>query len=139
MRAARERASASGVRAIGRRALAMSVAAPGRVLAVGLVIAVAGWAVGTRAELISDLRELVPSDLPELQNVDELQDATGVSGEVEVAVRADDLTDPAVVAWMADFKQRVLAERGLRRRGDAVRGAGHAALPYIAMPDLYGD
>ena len=100
------------VRAIGRRALAVSVAAPGRVLAIGLVVAVAGLAVGTRAEVISDLRELVPADLPELQNVDELQEATGVSGEVEVAVRADDITDPAVVAWMGEFKQRVLDAAG---------------------------
>ena len=59
---------------IGRRALAISIAAPGRVLVVGLVLAVAGWVAGTRAEVISDLRELVPSDLPELQNVDQLQD-----------------------------------------------------------------
>ena len=82
-----------------------------------LVLAVAGWIAGTRAEVISDLRELVPSDLPELQNVDELQETTGVSGEVEVAVRADDLTDPAVVAWMSDFKQRVLDRRGFGGRG----------------------
>ena len=97
-------------------------------LAVGLVVAVAGWVVGTRAEVISDLRELVPSDLPELQNVDELQEETGVSGEVEVAVRADDLTDPEVVAWMGDFKQRVLDDGRLRRRGRRLRRAGRPAL-----------
>ena len=78
------------------------------------MLAVAGWVAGTRAEVISDLRELVPSDLPELQNVDELQKTTGVSGEVEVAVRAADLTDPAVVAWMSDFKQRVLDRAGFQ-------------------------
>ena len=88
-------------------------------LAVGLVLAVAGWVAGTRAEVISDLRELVPGDLPELQNVDELQDATGVSGEVDVTVRADDLTDPEVIAWMGDFKQRVLD----RRRASAATSA----------------
>jgi hydrophobe/amphiphile efflux-3 (HAE3) family protein len=127
------------VRGIGRRALAMSVAAPGRVLVVGLVIAAAGWAVGTRTELISDLRELVPSDLPELRNVDELQVATGVSGEVDVSVRADDLTDPAVVAWMAGFKQRVLADAGFG--GDATPCVDQDAelCPYIALPDLFGD
>ena len=78
--------------------------------------------------MISDLRELVPSDLPELQNVDELQEATGVSGEVDVAVRADDLTDPAVVAWMGDFKQRVLDDAGFGGEAHRLRRAGHAAL-----------
>ena len=68
-------------------------------------------------EVISDLRELVPSDLPELQNVDELQETTGVSGEVEVAVRADDITDPAVVAWMSWRRRR----RPGRRRPPAHR------------------
>ena len=127
------------VRAIGRRILAAAIAFPGRVLAIGLVVAVAGFAVGTRAEVISDLRELVPSDLPELRNVDQLQDATGVSGEVEVAVRADDLNDPEVIAWMADFKQRVLARAGFG--GDSASCADQDAdlCPYIALPDLFGD
>jgi hydrophobe/amphiphile efflux-3 (HAE3) family protein len=134
-----KRAVADRVRAIGRRALAVSVAAPGRVLAVGLVIAVVGWAVGTRAELISDLRELVPGDLPELQNVDELQDATGVSGEVDVAVRADDITDPAVVAWMADFKQRVLDDAGFGGEATPCVEQDTRLCPYIALSDLFGD
>jgi predicted RND superfamily exporter protein len=108
------------------------------VLTIGLVIAVAGWAAGTRTELISDLRELVPSDLPELQNVDELQDATGVSGEVEVAVRADDLTDPTVVAWMADFKQRVLTEAGFGGDDAPCVEQDARLCPYIALPDLFG-
>jgi hydrophobe/amphiphile efflux-3 (HAE3) family protein len=130
---------AERIRAIGRRALATSVAAPGRVLVVGLVIAAVGWAVGTRAEVISDLRELVPSDLPELQNVDQLQTATGVSGEVEVAVRADDLTDPTVVAWMSDFKRRVLAGAGFGDAATPCVQQDAQLCPYIAMPDLYGD
>ena len=134
-----KRAVSERLRAIGRRALAVSVAAPGRVLVVGLVFAVAGWAVGTRAELISDLRELVPSDLPELNNVDELQDATGVSGEVEVSVRAEDLSDPAVVAWMADFKQRVLADAGFGGESTLCVEQDTQLCPYIAMSDLYGD
>ncbi len=131
-------AVAARVRAIGKRALAASVAAPGRVLVVGLVIATVGWALGTRAEVISDLRELVPSDLPELQNVDELQDATGVSGEVEVSVRADDLTDPAVVAWMSDFKQRVLDDAGYEGEGTPCTEQDAELCPYIALPDLFG-
>jgi hypothetical protein len=127
------------IRRMGRRGLAVSVAAPGRVLAIGLVVAAVGWAVGTRAEVISDLRELVPSDLPELQNVDELQNATGVSGEVEVAVRADDLTDPAVVAWMSAFKQRVLDDAGFGDQATPCAQQETQLCPYIALPDLFGD
>ena len=133
------RAAVAGrIRALGRRALAVSVAFPGRVLAVGLVIAIVGWAVGTKAEVISDLRELVPSDLPELRNVDELQNATGVSGEVEVAVRADDLDDPAVVGWMRGFKQRVLDDAGYADDSTPCVDQDTSLCPYIALPDLFG-
>ena len=132
-------ATAARLKGIGERTLAVSIAAPGRVLAVGLVVAVAGFAVGTRAEVISDLRELVPSDLPELQNVDELQEATGVSGEVEVTVQADDITDPAVVAWMGDFKQRVLDSAGFGGEAAPCAQQGARLCPYIALPDLFGE
>ena len=133
--------AAAGERAgrIGRRALAVSVAAPGRVLAVALVLAVAGWVAGTRAEVISDLRELVPSDLPELRNVDELQNTTGVSGEVEVAVRADDLTDPEVVTWMGDFKQRVLDRAGFQGTEATCAEQDAELCPFVDLSDLFGD
>ena len=131
------RAVAARIRALGRRGLATSVGAPGRVLAAGLVLAVIGWAVGTRTEVISDIRELVPSDLPELQNVDELQQATGVSGEVDVTVTAPDLTDPELISWMADYKRRVLERAGFA--GDSTCLDEETRLcPSIALPDLFG-
>jgi hydrophobe/amphiphile efflux-3 (HAE3) family protein len=122
--------------ALGRRALAMSMAAPGRVLAIGLLLAAIGWAAGTRTDVISDIRELVPSDLPELQDVDALQEATGVSGEVDVRVTADDLTDPAVVAWMGDYKRRVLDRAGFGPES-ACLDAETRLCPSIALSDLF--
>jgi hydrophobe/amphiphile efflux-3 (HAE3) family protein len=93
-------------------ALGATIRAPGRVLAAALVLAVAGWIAGTRTELISDIRQLLPSDLPELQDVDELEQTTGQSGDVYVTVHADDLTDPAVISWMNTYQQRVLERHG---------------------------
>jgi uncharacterized protein len=124
---------------LGRRALAASVAAPGRVLVVGLIVAVIGWALGTRTEVISDIRELVPRNLPELQNVDELQEATGVSGEVDVTVNAPDLTDPEVIAWMSDYKQRVLSRAGFTSEATSCREQDTQLCPSIALPDLFGE
>src|SRR5436190_9892993 len=83
----------SGGRAAGRRALAVSIAAPGRVLAVAALVAIVGWGVGTRIPVISDIRQLVPRDLPALQNVDHLEQATGISGITYVTVTAPDLND----------------------------------------------
>ena len=85
------------------------------VLAVGLALAVIGWGVGTQIETVSDIRELAPQSIREVRDLNELQDATGVSGELDVSVQAPDLTDPATLRWMADFKQRVLRDERLLR------------------------
>jgi hypothetical protein len=123
---------------LGRRAVAASVARPGRVLAIGLAVAVVGWVAGTRSEVISDLRELVPGDLPELSDVDELQDQTGVSGEVDVTVQAPDLTDPEAIGWMRDFKQRVLDRAGFSDDPIPCRDQQTELCPLFAFPDIFG-
>ncbi|HEU4392186.1 MAG TPA: MMPL family transporter [Solirubrobacterales bacterium] len=85
---------------------------PLRVLGVGLALAAVGWGVGTQIETASDIRELGPQDLAAIRDLNELQEATGVSGELDVRVEAPDLTAPATIAWMAGFKQRVLRANG---------------------------
>jgi hypothetical protein len=50
--------------------------------------------------------------LKEIRDLGHLQDRTGVSGQLEMSVEAPDLTDPAAIRWMADFKQRVLENNG---------------------------
>jgi uncharacterized protein len=124
------------VRGVGGRALAVSIAAPGRVLAVAALVAIIGWGVGTRIPVISDIRQLVPRDLPALQNVDELEQATGVSGLTYVSVTAPDLTDPAVISWMHDFEQRVLARHGFGGRNSSCRDPGTEICPEISLPDF---
>ena len=51
-------------------------------------------------------------DLQALKDVNELQEETGVSGEIDVTVRADDITDPEVLAWMTRFQQGALKAAG---------------------------
>ena len=77
---------------------------------------VIGWGVGTQIETVSDVRSLAPQSSSAVQDLNDLQDTTGVSGELDVSVEAPDLTDPATIDWMADFKQRVLARQRLQRR-----------------------
>lgn len=85
-----------------------------RVLGIGAVLAVAGWALGTQIETVTDIRQLAPQSLREVRELNQLQEATGVSGELDVTVRAPDLTDPATIRWMGAFKQRVLRSNGFR-------------------------
>jgi hydrophobe/amphiphile efflux-3 (HAE3) family protein len=94
------------------RLLTLALTHPKRVLAVGTALAVVGWGLGTQITTVSDIRSLAPQNLREVSDLNQVQEATGVSGQLQVAVEAPDLSDPATIRWMADFKQRVLRENG---------------------------
>jgi hydrophobe/amphiphile efflux-3 (HAE3) family protein len=92
--------------------LSLALSHPQRVLGVALALAVLGWGLGTQIETSSDIRELAPQDLPAVRDLNRLQDTTGVSGALDISVEAPDLADPATIAWMDAFKQRVLRANG---------------------------
>jgi predicted RND superfamily exporter protein len=94
------------------RFLSLALDYPVAVLAVGVGLAVMGWAAGTRVETVSDIRELAPQSIKAVEGLNELQETTGVSGELDVSIEAEDLTDPEVIEWMAGFKKRVLEANG---------------------------
>jgi uncharacterized protein len=95
-----------------RRAVELALGRPKLVLGVGLALAVVGWGLGTQIETESDIVKLAPQNLRAVRDLNELQDATGVSGELDVRVHAKDLTDPATIRWMAAFKRRALEAGG---------------------------
>jgi predicted RND superfamily exporter protein len=129
---------ARAVRGAGRRGSAWvaSIAlrrAP-RVLLVGLVLAVAGWALDTQAPVQSDVNRLVPQDLGALRDLRALQTSTGIGGEIDVMVSAASMSDPAVLQWMSQYQARVLDRFGY----SAASGCGRATIcPAFSLPDLF--
>jgi len=122
----------------GRRGVDFALVQPRRVLMVGLAIAVLGWAADTQTEVISDVRELVPRDLQALKDVNELQEATGVSGEIDVTLTGDDLTDPKVIGWMTGFQRDVLKEHGYTVGATCAQDNDPPELcPALSLPDLF--
>jgi uncharacterized protein len=117
-----------------RRTLAAAQEHPQRVLAIGLALAVAGWALGTQIGTQSDIRKLAPQGLPAVRDLNELQKATGVSGELDVRVHAPDLTAPATIRWMAGFKRRALRAGGFSGPEPSCRAA--EICPGPALSDL---
>jgi predicted RND superfamily exporter protein len=105
------------------------------VLAVGLAVAVLGWAADTQQRIVSDITELVPQDLPALRAADTLEKESGVTGEIDVAVRSDRLTDPAVIDWMSRFQEETLAANGFRS-GDPCGTAGARLCPAFSLTEL---
>jgi hypothetical protein len=92
----------------GRAALGFALARPRNVLVAGLALAAIGWAADTQTEFVSDVRKLVPQDLRALQDINQLERESGVSGEIDVMISGADLTEPHVISWMTAFQKRVL-------------------------------
>jgi uncharacterized protein len=125
---------AGGPRRLPAALLALSLRRPGRVLAVGIVLAAVGWAADTQTRVVSDVQRLVPASLPALRDLRTLQDATSSSGEIDVLVQGRDLARPQVVRWMAGYQQRVLKRFGYVE----ARGCAAATLcPAFSLPDLF--
>ena len=126
--------AARGIRRAGAATLAFVVRRPGRVLAIGLAVAAAGWALDTQTRVESDIQRLVPQDMPALRDLDALQRSTGVGGEVDVVIEGVDLTRPRVIAWMTAYQTAILKRHGF----SASRGCGQAELcPAFSLPDLF--
>jgi len=118
-----------------RAILAASVRRPGAVLLAGLVLAATGWGVESQTKVVSDVTKLVPANLPALRDLTALEQATHSSGEIDVTVSGDDLTDPAVISWMSNYQQKVLRRFGY----DANESCTRAMLcPAFSLTDLLG-
>ena len=91
-----------------RSALAFALDRPRNVLVAGLALAAIGWAADAQTEFVSDVRKLVPQDLRALQDINQLERESGVSGEIDVMISGADLTEPHVISWMTAFQKRVL-------------------------------
>jgi uncharacterized protein len=121
-------------RAVARAALVHAVRSPGRLLAVGLVLAALGWALAGQTKVQTDISKLVPQSLGSLRSLDALERASGVGGEIDLMVSAKDLAKPATIEWMSSYERSVLARFGY----SSARGCGRARLcPAFSLPDLF--
>jgi len=103
-------------RFVARVALVKAPRRPGRVLCVGLALAVLGWGLDTQTKVQTNIEKLVPQNLQSLQNLSALERATGVGGQLDLLVNAM-----------------------LKRFGySSTRGCGQARLcPAFSLPDLF--
>ncbi len=117
-----------------RRVLTFVTSRPGAVLAVAGVLAIGGWAADTQTSVQSDVTKLVPSNMPALRSLHTLERDTGVSGEIDVTVKSNDVTRLPVVTWMTNYEQALLAHYGYLE----TKGCSNATLcPALSLPDLF--
>jgi hypothetical protein len=117
-----------------RATLAAAVRQPGRVLAVGAVLAVLGWVADTQTSVQSDVTKLVPSSMPALQDLHQLERVTGVSGEIDVVIHARNVAAPKTIGWMLSYEDKLLSHYGYLE----TKGCSKATLcPALSLPDLF--
>ncbi len=128
--------TAARLQRAGVASIAIALASPRRILAAGLLLAVCGWvaSAGTRVE--TDIRDLAPPNLKALDDLNELEKETGISGDVNVTIQAKDPTDPAVISWAEGFQARVLARHGFS--GAAPSCADAQLCPALSLTDFFG-
>jgi predicted RND superfamily exporter protein len=121
-------------RFVGRVALIEAPRRPGRVLCVGLALAVLGWGLDTQTHVETNIEKLVPQNLESLQNLDALERATGVAGQLDLMVSAKDLAKSATIEWMSSYESAMLKRFGYSE----ARGCEKARLcPAFSLPDLF--
>jgi hydrophobe/amphiphile efflux-3 (HAE3) family protein len=124
------------VRAAQRAAELIEVAIrrPVLVLCVAFGFALLGWIADTQTAVESNVTKLVPSSMPALRGLRTLERRTGVSGEIDVTVRARDVANPRVVGWMTSYEQDLLRHFGYVE----TKGCMRATLcPALSLPDLF--
>ena len=126
--ATRARGRAAAFQRVTAGLLAAVIRRPGRVLALGAVLALLGWVADTQTAVQSDVTKLVPSSMPALRDLRTLERVTGVSGEIDVIVHARNVATPAhrrlddPLREHAAHALRLPRDEGLRAL-DAVPGA----------------
>jgi predicted RND superfamily exporter protein len=121
-------------RAIQRAALVHAIRAPGRMLGVGLALAALGWGLDTQTKVQTDITKLVPQNLSALRNLNTLERASGVGGEIDLMVSAGDVAKPSTIEWMSSYESAVLRRFGY----SSTSGCGRARLcPAFSLPDLF--
>jgi uncharacterized protein len=121
---------------LGVAAIAMAMARPGRVLAAGLLLAVCGWVASVGTGVQTDIRDLAPPHLGALDDLNELEKETGISGDVNVTIKAPDPASPQVISWAENFQQRVLARHGFSSGSPSCAQA--QICPALSLTDFFG-
>ncbi|HEY2160719.1 MAG TPA: MMPL family transporter, partial [Solirubrobacteraceae bacterium] len=123
-----------GAASAARGTLSVATRHTGRVLAIGAALAVLGWVADTQTSVQSDVTKLVPANMPALKDLHQLERVTGVSGEIDVVVHANNVATPKAIGWMLGYEDKLLSHYGYLE----TKGCSKATLcPALSLPDLF--
>jgi len=106
------------------------------VLGVAGLLCFAGLYADTMIGIETDVKTFVPSDMPALIDLDHMVDVLGGTDQLNLIVKADDVTDPAVIEWMDWFAAHEVELHPYISSGDSIadpmRAMNHGELPETA-------
>jgi hydrophobe/amphiphile efflux-3 (HAE3) family protein len=104
------------------------------VLAVALILALAGNYADTLVPIETDTKNYIPQDLSPLIDLNHMKAFFGGTDSINFLVQADDVTDPENLRWMDDFSNHLLTSREDRTESATsiatyVKDAGDGEIP----------
>ncbi|MEA1868659.1 MAG: RND family transporter [Euryarchaeota archaeon] len=109
---------------------------PVLVLGVAGLLCLGGMYADTCVGIQTDVKEFVPSDMPSLVDMNHLVEVLGGTDQLNVIIKADDVTDPAVIDWMDRFSAHEVTLHPYISSGESiaapVKAMNHGALPEDA-------
>jgi hydrophobe/amphiphile efflux-3 (HAE3) family protein len=103
------------------------------VLALALLLCIAGTWADTKVLVETDFKNYLPSDLPPLVDFNHMSEIFGGTDEINLLVQADDLTEPDTMKWMNDFGEYLIRSRaqvqGITSIATFVKDAAGGAIP----------
>lgn len=80
---------------------------------------------------------MLPSRAASVQDLTDLEDTTGLSGEIDLIVNAGDVTRPEVVAWLGEIRTKILMHAGYAAKDPSCLDA--ELCPGPSIPDFLPD
>ncbi|MGA9099159.1 MAG: RND family transporter [Methanotrichaceae archaeon] len=103
------------------------------ILAVALLLALAGNYADTKVQVETNTNNYIPQDLPPLVQFRHLTEIFGGTDSLQFLIRADDVTDPSLLKWMDDFGNYIsrtkLEVYGVTDLATAIEQANGGELP----------
>ncbi len=103
------------------------------VLGVAGLLCLGGLYADTCVGIQTDVKKFVPSDMPSLVDMHHMVSVLGGTDQLNVILKADDVTDPAVIGWMDRFAAHEVELRPYISSGESIAGprkaANHGVLP----------
>ena len=106
------------------------------VLGVAGSLCFAGLYADTMVGIETDVKTFVPSDMPALIDIDHMVEVLGGTDQLNLIVKADDVTDPVVIDWMDRFAAHEVELHPYISTGESIAGPmramNHGELPETA-------